>query len=383
MDKILIIDQDPYFMDRIYDVLLEERKLVYMKNTFLEAIDIILEAKVDMVLISLSKKNNFKNEIKAIREADENISIVGIIKDDLGEIVSETLNLGINDYILKPIMDVDLFLRTIEKNLELKHLKESNKNQLELLKKMNKKLNTHLKEMQSDLVVGSELQRKMLPKNKWSWNGFDFSYMSVPSNYLSGDFIGYEEVNENECLFYLIDVSGHGPSSAFVALIVYNIIEKYKDEIKEKNKSVNPSDLAYLINEEIQRSHINKHLVGVFGVLNKKTNEITYTNAGLYPKPLVISESESYFLEKHSMAIGLIPKIIYKSEKIILEKDSRLLIMSDGILDEFSGSTLKEAEDKLKSKLKETSNMGILKDGILKKDKAVIDDLTVLHIYRR
>jgi sigma-B regulation protein RsbU (phosphoserine phosphatase) len=380
MNKILIVDQDTYFMDKIYDVLMDEENLVYMKNTLKESIDIILDAQLDMVLISVAIDNDFEGEIKKIREADENISIVLIIKDNLGEIVSKTLNIGVNDYILKPIMDVDEFLVKIEKNLELKQLKKANKEQLEMLKKMNNNLNTHLKEVQSDLIVGSELQRKMLPKNEWSWSGLEFSYMSVPSHYLSGDFIGYQEINENECLFYLIDVSGHGPSSAFVALIVYNIIEKYKDEIKEAQKSVSPSDLAYLINEEIHKANINKHLVGVFGVVNKTTNEITYTNAGLYPKPLVISESESYFLEKNSMAIGLIPKIIYKSEKIILEKGSRILIMSDGILDEFSGSTLKEAEDKLKSKLKETSNMDILKDGILKKDKAVIDDLTILQI---
>lgn len=382
MDKILIVDQDTYFMDKIYDVLLDEGHLVYMKNTLIESRDIILEANLDMVLISLSQNNDFESEIKAIRETDENIAIVGIITDNLGEIVSRTLNLGVNDYILKPIMDVDVFIKTIEKNLELQNLKKSNKNQLELLKKMNHNLDTHLKEMQSDLVVGSELQRKMLPTNKWNWGGIEFSYMSVPSHYLSGDFIGYQEINAEECLFYLIDVSGHGPSAAFVALIVYNIIDKYKDEIKEK-KSVNPTELASLINEEIHNANINKHLVGVFGVINKITHEVSYTNAGLYPKPLVIKENENYFLEKHSMAIGLIPGITYKTEKIKLEQGERLMIMSDGILDTFTGSDLKEKETRLKAVLKMNSNVDILKDSVVKKGEIVIDDLTVLQLYYR
>lgn len=380
MDRILIIDHDSYFLDRVQELLSDEGYRVYARDNLIESRDVIEEAELDMVIMLLSKEFDFKENIKILKEIDPNISIIGIITDELGEVVTETVNIGVDDYILKPIMNTNNLIKKIEKNLEIKQLKKTNAEQLSLLKTMNDNLNLHLRAMESDLLVGSELQKKMLPKNNYIWGNCEFSYISIPSHYLSGDFIGYQAINDDECLFYLIDVSGHGPSAAFVALMVYNIIDKYKTMIINDKSKINPSELAKLINNEINKSKINKHLVGVFGVINKKEKVIKYTNAGLSPKPVLIQNTNYDILENSSMAIGLIPKAKYITEEINLSKETRVLLMSDGVFDAIEKNTQKEKESFLMNELKINSNMNILKEHLLENKNSLIDDLTVLQI---
>lgn len=376
MDKILIIDHDTFFADRLSDLLVDGGYKVFTRSTLVESIHVIEDTKLDMVIISLSENIDFEKQIKILKSIDKNMSIIGVITENVCEIISKTLNLGVGDYVMRPILDTGEFFEKIEKNLESKHLKFANESQLNLLKVMNEKLNNNMSDMESDLKVGAEVQRKMLPKNNYNWNGVEFNYLSIPSHFLSGDFLGYEEVNEDECLFYLIDVSGHGPSAAFVALMVYNIIENYKRE----KKVFTPSDLAFLINDEINKSDINKHLVGVFGIINKKNKTVTYTNAGLYPKPILVDEVKIQYLEKNSMAIGLMPDIKYKNEIIKIEPNQKIILMSDGVFDIIDGLTRVEKEENLLSQIKEGHNIKGVKNNIFLKKDELRDDLSILQI---
>ena len=88
------------------------------------------------------------------------------------------------------------------------------------LEELNEHLETHLAMLRQDQLAGGQIQQRLLPESGQRINGIRYDYCLSPSLYLSGDFLEYQAIDERFSLFYFADVSGHGASSAFVAVML-------------------------------------------------------------------------------------------------------------------------------------------------------------------
>ena len=178
-----------------------------------------------------------------------------------------------------------------------------------------------------DLPSAAELQKCLLP-NPIELPNYQFDTFFQPSAYLSGDWYDYWHLNDEEILFYLADVSGHGVTSSLLTSWMAAF----------HGRSQSPSQLIQKLNAMLVQENIEKHITMVAGILNLVTNEIRWSSAGHYPPPIIFEPNKApQILTTSSFPLGLTDELEVEEHHCILNQQARFILCSDGALEPFDG----------------------------------------------
>ena len=309
------------------------------------------------------------------------VSGAGIMTD-----VVEALRLGASDFLIKPIVDLEVLEYAINRALENAQLAEENKRYKESMEAAIHSLENSLHLLQEDQKAGRKVQMNMFPKHPLDFDGFKVDHLIIPSLYLSGDFVDYFLLNEHSFAFYLADVSGHGASSAFVTVLLkhmsMNLLQEYQNHGR-KNR-VKPSHVLNYINRNLLNSDLGKHVTIFGGVVDIKEQTLTYSFGGHYPLPILSTPENTAFIEGKGLPVGLFEDAHYKDVTIDLPEKFSLTILSDGILEVLPHESLQEKEDYLLSVIKEEAGtVSAIKNHLdLDKIEDAPDDIALLVLAR-
>lgn len=181
--------------------------------------------------------------------------------------------------------------------------------------------------MEGELEVGQNIQMSMLPANEFSNDELDVYAYLAPAREVGGDFYDFFSVDEEHVGFVVGDVSGKGVPAALMMAVCKTYIKSYS--------SGNPStaEIITKVNNEMAKENANYMFVTVFmAVLNVKTGQLTYTNAG--HNPTYIRRADGA-LEKlgtlHGPVVAAMEGIEYKESAVVLELDDNVFMYTDGI----------------------------------------------------
>ena len=178
-----------------------------------------------------------------------------------------------------------------------------------------------------DLPSAAELQKRLLP-NPIELPHYQFESFFQPSAYLSGDWYDYWQVNDDEVLFYLADVSGHGVTSS--------LLTSWMAAFHGRAKS--PSELIHKLNAMLVQENIEKHITMVAGILNLRSNEICWSSAGHYPPPIIFEPNQApQILTTSSFPLGLTEDLEVEEHRCVLNPHARFILCSDGALEPYDG----------------------------------------------
>ncbi|MCK5130415.1 MAG: SpoIIE family protein phosphatase [Clostridiales bacterium] len=187
--------------------------------------------------------------------------------------------------------------------------------------------------LRNDLELASTLQKSMLPYDIKARNGIRFDMMYLPCEDVGGDFYDIFFTNENEVVFYIADVSGHGVSAAmltvFFSQTVRSVMESQLDEI-------NPAEVLTEVWQRFMKMDIQEHLyiTAWMAVLNLDTGELKYSNAGHIIAPLLYGGDKIQMLESSGFPVcRWIPNSNYVQKKTTIPKGGRILLYTDGLSD--------------------------------------------------
>lgn len=202
------------------------------------------------------------------------------------------------------------------------------------VKKRTEALTRSLDTIQRDQEAGKKVQFQLLPRQQICLGDYCLSHRIIPSLFLSGDFVDYFRVDENRIAFYIADVSGHGASSAFVTIFLKSYISYALHNYRsgEDRMILEPDKLIEKLNADLLHENLDKHLTLFFGIIDEKKNELTFSNAGHYPFPILFEETPD-FIEIKGFPVGLLDFATYHSKVISLPKKFLLVFFSDGILE--------------------------------------------------
>lgn len=212
------------------------------------------------------------------------------------------------------------------------------------LSEANLKLRSYISRLENDQEAGGRMQQKLLPDTQKSFGDCTFASRIYTSMYLSGDFLDYFEIDANRVGFYMADVSGHGISSAFITVLLKNFIDTQLENYWNEGDSLimRPYLLVKKLNSEILRENFGKYLTIFYAVLDQKLNTLRYTNCGQFPYPLLQEKGRVKPLEPAGTPVGLFVEPEFMEEHISIEKETSLLIISDGILELLPQASVKE-----------------------------------------
>ncbi|RPI65058.1 MAG: hypothetical protein EHM44_01755 [Ignavibacteriales bacterium] len=215
--------------------------------------------------------------------------------------------------------------------------------------------------MEEELDLAREIQRNLLPQKIPAYNNFEIAAVNVSSKQVGGDYYDIIELDDNDCVIAIADVSGKGvPASLLMANM-----QAFLQVICRQNI---PLDIATgLINDLISKNTADGKFITFFwGVLNNIDKTFEYVNAGHNP-PLLIRDGKIIKLEIGGMILGVMKTMMpYRSEKIQLMKDDVLVMFTDGISEamnkkseEFSDEALEKLSLEMASASAETILKGI------------------------
>lgn len=202
--------------------------------------------------------------------------------------------------------------------------------------KMKTDVKTHLTElarvsaekekMESELAIAQTIQDSALPKDFPHNECFELAASMTPAREVGGDFYDFFPIDENRIGLVMADVCGKGITAALYMMSAKTVIKNMLQAgypLKEALSKANDS----LCNNSAPLMFVTAFI----GILDLKTGEIEYVNAGHCP-PLVKTKNEYKYIDVvKNIVIGIKSEYEYKVEKITLGENDRLFLYTDGV----------------------------------------------------
>jgi len=384
--RILVIDDDrvirqsiaAYLQDSGFDVMLADDGLTGLETFRLESPDLVVCDLRMPGLDGISVLHQISAEAPDVPIVV--ISGAGVMAD-----VVEALRIGATDYLIKPILDLEVLEHSIARSLERAKLRRENAGYRRELERTNHELQAHVSALEQDQQAGRHVQMKMLPVAPKELHGYHFDHRIIPSLYLSGDFVEYVTVGDEHVVFMIADVSGHGASSAFVTVLLKNLTARMRSDFgRHDDRSIlSPSRLLAQTNKELLETELGKHATLFVACLNTKENSIVYCNAGHLPRPVLLSgDGEAKYIDGAGMPVGIVPETDYEEQTLQLPDSFRLTLFTDGILELLPQHDLvdKEAELLTRCSAAERDLDGLVELMGLNSVEAAPDDIALFTI---
>ncbi len=306
------------------------------------------------------------------------------------------LDYDINDYRAKTELTVQRLTTSVVSALrayiaieQLAQLNENLEQQVqartEQLQASNQQLQQSLAELEAGEKAGKQVQFKMLPPANFHCAEYQFSHALYPSEFMSGDFVDYFWADDHKVVFYIADVSGHGVASAFVTVYLKRFISAKLERYQRGtcDHIIDPAAVLAELNKELLKDKVGKYIALFYAVLDTRSAEISYANAGAFPWPLLLQTQHQAYLELKSTPVGMFDFASYNNQSSLMQENSSLVLFSDGILDVLpqEGTELK-LEYLLQASAKHQDIATLLQALAIDPNQPLPDDLTILKLTR-
>jgi len=239
-----------------------------------------------------------------------------------------------------------------------------------------------------ELELAQKIQKANIPKEIPKMEGLDVSAGIVPAEEIGGDVYDFLSKDENNTLFYIGDVTGHGVPSGILGSIANALFFSYANEPDLKKLIVNVNRVLKV------KSLPNMFLTLCLLNWNKIDRKMSYVNAG-HEQIIHFSgnNQEVELLKAGGIALGMFPNIskMIEEQVVPLEIGDSIILYSDGIPEAWKNEKENYGIDRFKSAVKQYGNLEsaiAIRNAILQDVKAFMgdhkqmDDITIIVIKR-
>jgi serine phosphatase RsbU (regulator of sigma subunit) len=387
--KLLVIDDDLGVRQSIVAYLEDSGFHVYSAPDATIGLDLFEQFIPDLVITDLRMPGvDGLSLLKTINKLHSELPVIVISGAGVMSDVVEALRLGATDYLIKPVVDMEVLVHAVRRSLERRHLLVENERYRLELEKANLRLRTHIDSLEQDQRAGNFVQQSMLPISPFFARDYTCAHKLIPSLFLSGDCIDYALLDKRYYAFYIADVSGHGSAPAFVTIWLKNLVSqlvrmrKLLSDFDAMHETL--QELVTVINDELLAINLNNHMTMIVGIIDTETHELFYIVAGHLPLAILVTPGSAVYLPGSGKPVGLFEDNEWQVNHCRLPEVCSLITFSDGILEILPGKNLLEKEQILLQLLAKT-------DGSLDAVKAKLglqnvikspDDIAVLTISR-
>ncbi len=329
-----------------------------------------------------------------------NILILLLSIAGLGILVFFTV--GIINRLLSPLTKFSKSARMIAEgnfSTELPHIKSNDEmkelhDSFEFMQKelanyiVNLKETTSAKEkIESELRIAREIQMGMIPHIFPPFPNLpeiDLFASLESAKEVGGDLYDFFLTDKDHLCFAIGDVSGKGiPASLFMA-VTRTLLRSVADNKK------NTAEIVGSINKTLAFNNESNMFVTFFlGILNIRTGELKYCNAGHNPPVLIKNKQDAeYFNITKAIPVGLFDDFVYTEERMVIEANDQIFLYTDGLTEAEDVDNNLFGDDRLLAVLRKNAEaspehlIGETKKEISRHVNGHIqsDDLTILSI---
>ncbi|HTS47543.1 MAG TPA: SpoIIE family protein phosphatase [Bryobacteraceae bacterium] len=210
----------------------------------------------------------------------------------------------------------DLNLLTVMANVAAIRIEHTRLAEVEQAERM------HAKELEQ----AAEIQRKLLPINAPSVPGVDLAGYNAPCHTVGGDYFDFISYPDGRVAMLVGDVAGKGMPAALLMSSLQARVQVLFDD---------PGDLAALVTRLNRIIHsncpANRFISFFIGVLDPKTGQLNYVNAGHNPPLLARQNGTVEKLDCTGLILGIMPAARYEQQSVTLQPGDAVVLFSDGV----------------------------------------------------
>ncbi len=177
-----------------------------------------------------------------------------------------------------------------------------------------------------ELQQAAEIQQKLLPVSSPQLPGLELAGYNSPCRTVGGDYYDYIPTVDGRLTVLVGDVAGKGMPAALLVSNLQARAQVLFDDAPDLGAVV-----ARLNRVICQNCPGNRFITFFVAVIDPKTGEVTYCNAGHNPPILVRANGDREHLSDGGMILGIFPAAPYKHAKTKLEPGDLLVMFSDGV----------------------------------------------------
>lgn len=234
---------------------------------------------------------------------------------------------GADDFVSKPVdaNELEIRLRSAERVLELEST----------LALKNQALQESNERIQKDLVNAEETQLSLLPE-PLDIEQLKTSWLYKPAIYVGGDTFNYFSPSPEFLVFFSIDISGHGVSSAMLSMSLQASLALkrgfYGGPIKRDGLGGIPKIFADNVNKMVLDNASHHYLTMIFGIIDFKEKDIHFVQSG-HPHPLWYEKETNKIkpIEIDGFPIGLYDGAEFETQHLKYKPGDKFILYSDGI----------------------------------------------------
>ncbi len=320
---ILIADDEPVNLHLLTSLFKGEYH-VLTAGQGQECLDIAAAAIPDIILLDVMMTDMDGFEVCSRLKSAENTKNIPIIfVTALGDEDSETkgLQIGAVDYITKPI-SVSIVRARV-------------KNQI-IIKLQQEVIAKHRAKILEDLKAAGDIQQSLLPSRLPEDARAEFAWKFMPCEALGGDILNVIPLGKDMVGMYMADVSGHGPPSAMIAFLIYQMVTPHFGSVCDAsaggNAVLQPEEVLNILDREFPLLRFGRHFTIIYVVMDLSTGILTYSNAGHCAPILLRKDGSLERLEECGTVIG-VGAFPFGQTQVEMRQGDRLLLFSDGVFE--------------------------------------------------
>lgn len=335
-ESILLVDDNPTNLQVLFQTLEGVGcKLLIAKNGEM-ALSIAGKALPDLILLDIMMPDIDGYEVcRRLKNNPATSDIPVIFLSALGDTGDKVkgLQLGAVDYITKPFQPDEVIAR-VNTHLTIHRLKrevESQKDQLE-----------------HELEVVSEVQRKLLPKQLPVIDGFKLDVHYETSRYAGGDYYDVVELPDNGWGFLIADAEGHSAPAAVLMAMTCALFRAYS------GSAADPAKVIGYLNKYLCKVAEPSFMTALYAYYDAHEHTMRIARAG-HPLPMIFRDSEKKATELTCPGVyplGIEPyDIEIPVTETRLEPGDRFLVYTDGLTERFDPQGTSYGEERLLKQL--------------------------------
>ena len=318
---VLAVDDTPENLDVVKGILVPAYKVKAVTSGEM-ALKLAAKQPPDIILLDIMMPEMDGYEVCRRLKADPataGIPVIFLTAKDQTADEAEGFALGAADYIHKPVNPPILQAR-VDTHVALKK-------SMDELQELSRALAAAKQRMEIELNVGRDIQQSMLPEDGPLPPAIALAASMDAAREVGGDFYDYFPLSEDEYCFCVADVSGKGVGAAlFMAMTKLLIKSRAQDDRL-------PSKILTRVNADLAADNPECMFVTVFlGVINLRSGEISYTNAGHNPPLLRRADGTVAEVDaQHGPVLGIEEDREYGQGSFVLGQGEVLLVFTDGV----------------------------------------------------
>ena len=182
--------------------------------------------------------------------------------------------------------------------------------------------------VEQELRVARSIQQASLPKEVPKLEGWQISPFYQPAREVGGDFYDFLELKDGQLGLVVGDATGKGVPAALVMASARSMLRAVAQA------SESPGEVLGSINDPLVTDiPPNMFVTCFYAILDPKSGNLTYANAGHDLPYLHRRNAEAEELRARGMPLGLMPGMSYEEKEIVFEAGQAALFYSDGLVE--------------------------------------------------